>query len=566
MINRTENLCEWHAQKNLNHRDLNDEGENTYGAEALAYPVAKDRNSLQSNQIRSSLDGIRLKPPLRKQGRFHVLKKTGTRRGSQQPKIKTRMKQYRNLLFLSYCLIPFLGLQAAKTKDTQKPPAATTIKISIDTTKPNWVISKYLTGMHAVYGSEHDKLWEDPKVAEWMKTARVGTIRYPGGTAVQTWHWEEPSGINFEEDAWAPGYDKKPRDEEDWMGLDEYIAFCRKIHADPMIGINTKSGKKYNRQKESIESAVNLVKHCKEKGYNVRLWYIGNESYIGWSAKGYAAVIDTYAKAMKSIDPNITIIGDWKFGPEDKQRFQQTIEICLRSKEIDVMEIHEKYFIADKTTGFGLMSDGYNSETIAGWQAEKGLYHGRLDHYINEFYKEMKTHNKDIKLAFNEWTAAGTGSHNAALVKADYLLTMFNHPIFSACDWSTHWKYGPLDSSRHTGKLKGFTPTAHIYEMLAHALEKNHLSMTSDGGNVYGFAAAGETTDSVQVYLLNKRSTSVTAEIEVGDAYRNASFKIESFVNPGKITISDSAKHEQQSSASITLPALSFNRIVFSKK
>ena len=105
--------------------------------------------------------------------------------------------------------------------------------------------------------------------------------------------------------------------------------------------------------------------HCKDKGYKVKLWYIGNECYKGWIAEGYAKDLDEYAKVLKSVDPDITIIGDWKFGPESKNRFEQTLTIATLSKEIDIIEVHEKYSLKKD---WELMRDGYNSKTVEGWQ------------------------------------------------------------------------------------------------------------------------------------------------------------------------------------------------------
>jgi hypothetical protein len=192
------------------------------------------------------------------------------------------------------------------------------VRVTVSADRPGWTISKYLTGMHTVHGNEPDVLWENPEVSSWMKRAKVGTIRYPGGTAVQTWHWDEPNGISFKVDSWEPGSRVTPRDPKLWMSLEEYIALCRKVGAEPMVGINIGSGKRFNRMQDSLDSARRLIRHCVDRNYRVRFWYIGNECYKGWGPESYAREIDRYARVLTSVDRDIVIIGDWKFGPESK--------------------------------------------------------------------------------------------------------------------------------------------------------------------------------------------------------------------------------------------------------
>ena len=55
------------------------------------------------------------------------------------------------------------------------------VRISVATAKPQWKISRFLTGMHFVYAMERDSLYQDPRIADWMKRAQVGMIRWPGG-------------------------------------------------------------------------------------------------------------------------------------------------------------------------------------------------------------------------------------------------------------------------------------------------------------------------------------------------------------------------------------------------
>ena len=133
--------------------------------------------------------------------------------------------------------------------------------------------------------------------------------------------------------------------------------------------------------------------------------------------------------------------------------------------------------------------------------------------------------------------------------------------MYSACDWNLNMGGGKVrilitEDDRH--RLVGSSPSAHIFEMCAHALEHQHLPMDSSDKLVYGFAAKGP-GGLVQVYLLNKRLETVTARLLIDEKNMDVGrFTLESFVEPGVVKATDlpSTRH------SVPLPPLSFNRIV----
>ena len=389
-------------------------------------------------------------------------------------------------------------------------------------------------------------------------------IRWPGGSAVQTYHWDNLNGIAFKADTWDPASKTPPAPPCDYMDLDEYIAFCRRIGAQPLVGVNIGSGFRRHRIEDSLDEARRLIRYCKEKGYNVRHWYIGNECFKGWSPGGYARAIDQYAEALKSVDPDITIIGDWKFGPEDKNRFEEALMIANNSRQIDVLEIHEKW-----GNEWGL-SENNGEPTLENWQHEAGLYNGRLDAYIEEFLAEMQSAGKNVRLGFNEWGVAISGSADSfpvALVKADYLISLFRHPVYSACDWNLNM--GPeqsriLITSNDRHELTGFSPAAQIFELCATALEKQNLPMSSSEPLVYGFSAKDAATDAVQVYLLNKHSAPASVELKIDGIAPGATHcDITAFVPPGVLK-SEQVPMNDNKPLAIQLAPLSFNRITIS--
>ncbi|MDD4734508.1 MAG: hypothetical protein PHP44_00220 [Kiritimatiellae bacterium] len=462
---------------------------------------------------------------------------------------------------LSFTVLLIAAFRICPLAESAEPDQ---VRVSIDMDHPLGTISKYLTGAHFVYAFERDSLYADERITDWMRRSKVGVIRWPGGTAVQNYHWDNLNGIAFKQDSWSPDYQAASADPKEYMDLDEYIAFCRRAGAEPMVGINIKSGKKYKREAESIEEARRLITYCREKEYAVRFWYIGNECFKGFQPREYARYIDRYAEVLRSVDPNIVIIGDWKFAPESKNRLAQSIEVAATSKQLDVLDIHEKW-----GNDWSLSKGG----SISDWQNECPLYHGKFGDCIRTFYRAMKSAGRpNVKLAFNEWGVGKLTDGNEfdqALVAADYLIEVFRNDVYQACCWNLNM--GPAetrilvttDSKRRLLKLN---PIAHVFEMVAHAMGNELLETESSAKSVYGFAALGQEGD-LQVYLINKGNEAASVQFIIENAGFDATkAHAESFVSPGIRVSHEMAEGADGRSLPTDLPPLSFNRIRFSAR
>jgi len=130
---------------------------------------------------------------------------------------------------------------------------------------------------------------------------------------------------------------------EDWPGLEEYLAICEEIGAEPAIGLKVQFG-----DSAEVRSAAQLVEYCngdarsglgalraqrgRTEPYGVRKWYLGNEMGIQRrfrrfengsyhappvepaSAAEYAEIAARYAAALLAVDPGLQLIAA-NFGP-----------------------------------------------------------------------------------------------------------------------------------------------------------------------------------------------------------------------------------------------------------
>jgi len=143
-------------------------------------------------------------------------------------------------------------------------------------------------------------------------------IRWPGGWFVSDYHWQDGIGP----------VDKRPaRLNRAWLGyttndvgIDEFVALCRKLNAEPYVCVNVGTG--------TPEEAAVLVEYANgasdtrwgrvraENGhpepYHIKAWNVGNEEWhpplAGARGKAYGETFEAYAKAMRAVDPSIELV------------------------------------------------------------------------------------------------------------------------------------------------------------------------------------------------------------------------------------------------------------------
>ncbi len=163
----------------------------------------------------------------------------------------------------------------------------------------------------------------DPEVVEIARSLRMRLLRWPGGNFVSGYRWRNGIG---------PREHRPTVPNPAWRGLethhfgtDEFMEFCRRVGAEPMICVNAGDG--------TADEAAAWVEYCNgsadtpmgalrasnghPKPYNVRVWEIGNELYGPWQightdAAGNAKRFVEFRRAMLAADPDIEIIATGK--------------------------------------------------------------------------------------------------------------------------------------------------------------------------------------------------------------------------------------------------------------
>jgi alpha-L-arabinofuranosidase len=156
-------------------------------------------------------------------------------------------------------------------------------------------------------------------VIEALRPLKPPVFRYPGGNFCATYHWQDGIG---------PRDQRPTRPDLAWdnietneFGTDEFIAWCRELNAEPYLCLNFGTG--------TLDEALSWLEYCngtkstywanqrRKNGhwepYNVKYWALGNEMWGSWqigqlTKEAYAERALQWAKALKAIDPSITLI------------------------------------------------------------------------------------------------------------------------------------------------------------------------------------------------------------------------------------------------------------------
>ncbi len=188
-------------------------------------------------------------------------------------------------------------------------------KIKSRGTTDRAVFELKVTGSGILYADKLSLMPTDNKngwrsdVVEVIKAAKPGVIRFGGSLHEFGYKWQQGLG---DRDLRAPFWNQYwGRWETHDMGIDEFIAFCHLVGAEPLICVSFNEG---------LKNACDLVEYCNgdinttwgrkraENGhpepYDVKYWQIGNEC---WGEKYDRACVH-WCRAIRNVDPDAVLL------------------------------------------------------------------------------------------------------------------------------------------------------------------------------------------------------------------------------------------------------------------
>ncbi|MBD0324357.1 MAG: hypothetical protein ICV72_13375, partial [Aldersonia sp.] len=154
----------------------------------------------------------------------------------------------------------------------------------------------------------------DPDIVAVAKAALISELRWPGGNFASHYHWRDGIG---------PVELRPTRPNVSWggieqntIGTEEFLTFCRLIGAQPHVTVNSGTG--------NAEEAAAWVEYCNgsvdtpmgalraagshAEPHDVRIWEVGNENFGSWQggfvgSEENARRFAEFASAMRAASP-----------------------------------------------------------------------------------------------------------------------------------------------------------------------------------------------------------------------------------------------------------------------
>tara|TARA_R110002050_G_scaffold207382_1_gene343516 strand:+ start:8279 stop:9907 length:1629 start_codon:yes stop_codon:yes gene_type:complete len=246
---------------------------------------------------------------------------------------------------------------------------------------------------------------ERPHVNELLKPLDVPVMRWPGGTYVRFYHWE---------DAIGPVDERIPRPDFAWgdsvnnrFGTDEFLQWCDKMNIAPYINFNMGP---YLPNAGSLGEAIDWVEYVNgsegtifgqkrainghTEPYNVKYWCIGNENYLGLNketAEEYSARLLRWSSTLKRLFPHIEllVVGHTYSWNEE----------VLKKNGKYVHFLTQHYYVNSMVKDDKLESPNKTLFSPAKMEAHIQLIGKQLD----EYNKQNNRINDPIRFSIDEW-------------------------------------------------------------------------------------------------------------------------------------------------------------------
>ena len=430
-------------------------------------------------------------------------------------------KTIRNYLFLGWLLLLCINFGCHK-----QAPEPNALWLAIDTrqTQP---LRKELYGFNTNMMSG-DYGYLDSDFVALTKALRPKTLRFPGGTVGNFYHWKTAGFIKSEMATTLSSklnkrnqgnYVKLQRRRNGKIAFDDFMQLCRELSITPIVVVNLWTG--------SPAESAEWVQYAKTKGYDIAHWELGNEYYLPHYVNKYPTV-ETYiarakehATAMKAVNPDIklsvcaTPVAFHKEGWLIKTYQRKWDEgLAADTSFYDAFTVHVYAYKAVRDEPIETMR-GY----LFGWlhfAVDEALdYYEELFNGVGEPVRSRK------EMWITEWNIANPGNRVAntqlhAMYVGDFFLKMLSMPTVTQANFhviagpgkgfpafspitpptpGTFWKYGgepPAAPANFDGKAikRAVYPTFQLIgEAFAHADTQFTLTLhnlpTLEGQLVY---------------------------------------------------------------------------------
>lgn len=426
------------------------------------------------------------------------------------------------------------------------------LQVDIKTTVSSYSGSKI--GINVNYITDGVHLDHKPKnLNDGLSQMGVRFLRYPGGEKSDGYLWSTPPFEKPRPTLARTGLPEMRREflpytEDDYktlkplvMDFDQFMKVCRELGCEPYVVVCYDSmfipplpGGEIPTREQLLETACAWVRYANiEKGYGVKYWEIGNESYViahHNSAKvdDYTRDIVAFSQGMKAVDPSIKILANGPTGLDDnetpwarmdadtKKPWWATL-LPVAARHIDGIAFHDypcfawesyDYYATHEVKMADPVVDHLRSLLDTYCEPEDA---GRIRMALTE------THSADWSsgkpgITRPGWSIEGTWGH--ALVLFDMLGKYQRRPEVDAIlVWNTRWVNATKERvAAHEGKYEfwdsldadnNLLPPGMVMKLWNDNLLDRMVAIDQVSG-LETFATASESGDKLNIFIINK--------------------------------------------------------------
>jgi len=227
-----------------------------------------------------------------------------------------------------------------------------------------------------------------------LKELAAPVYRWPGGNFVSGYNWRDGIGDRDR---------RPPRKNPAWkgvehndFGLDEFMAFCRLLGAEPYIAVNSGLGDAQSAVEElqyangGADTPMGKLRAANghAEPYGVKWWGIGNEMYGNWQLghmpiEEYVRKHNQFAEAMRAVDPSIRLVAVGEAGKWSEAMMRQ----CADHMDL----VSEHFYVGEKP------------DLAAHVRQVPDQIRGKADAH-RRYRRELESlQGKDIRIAMDEW-------------------------------------------------------------------------------------------------------------------------------------------------------------------
>ena len=393
-------------------------------------------------------------------------------------------------------------------------------------------------------------------LAQALRAAGVKYLRYPGGEKSDNYLWSVPpyassvptlarwaAGDYPANQEW-PSYDRNLVQPDGRtfrtapLDFDEFMQVCRDIGCVPTIVVcydsmykPAQTGGTAPTRAQLLETAREWVRYANiTRGYNVKYWEIGNESYLphyngSASATDYARDLIEFSRVMKGVDPTIRIGANG-----DADSWWRTI-LPAASGAIDFLSVHSY-----PATGWGDYSYYRNNSVNLLGPVQTALQ--AIQAYAPPADRER------LLVAATEINSAdwnGGWPHRNDMGHALALFDMFgahlaNPKVAFTQLWNTRWSGNDTattpslwDALNRQNDLQATGRAAAIWG----GLMKEQLVRSTNTAMVRSYATHSPSTGRLSVFLINKDTVARAATVTVNGGSPRFTAQVSVFAGQG---------------------------------